>query len=181
MPIRLGVLPAALLLAACMSDAPATRAAETVLRVDPNFPGLAYCIVNSELEIGGVRLGMSEADVIARLGTPDRIQRTPELRVDYVSTRLTYDGLLVDLHVGGVVDIYATSPRWTTPSGFAVGMSQQAVWDMFGVPLNRIASSEGDAYHQVYGCDFSELGEGLEVFIDDDLRASGVTVFSDKP
>jgi len=85
----------------------------------------------SELALGGISVGLSEKEVLRRLGPPrSRVDTGEGFRLDYAG---------LEVYVGvdgeGVFEVASTSPGQCTPSRVCPGMSLNAAKHMFGTPV----------------------------------------------
>ena len=97
-------------------------------------------VKDSELSLGGVAIGDTEASVLRRLGQPvRRIDAS-----DVLDTQLEYEGLTVWLGEGHRVgEVLSVSKRHGTPSGVCPGMSFAQARKKYGQPL-AASREDGD-------------------------------------
>jgi hypothetical protein len=122
-------------------------------------------VAPSELALGGVETGASEAEVIARLGQPDQLDRTSPF-----STQFTYRGLSVSFFEDAALTIRSVSPNYCTPSGVCVGMAVSEVERIYGAPL--VNDREDGQYLEYH---VREVACAMELEIaDDEVGAIGL-------
>ncbi|MGE0665603.1 MAG: hypothetical protein AB7O49_03495 [Sphingomonadales bacterium] len=83
-------------------------------------------VPDSELAVGGIRTGDSEASVVRRLGEPVRKAETDEIRLEYAGLTIWLDERV------GVTDIKSIDPKYCTPSKVCVGMALAQVRSVYG-------------------------------------------------
>jgi hypothetical protein len=84
----------------------------------------------SELSLGGVGAGASEAEVVEHLGQPDQIDQESPL-----SRQLTYRGLSVSFLEDAALTIRSISPDYCTPLGLCPGDAVSKAERLYGSPL----------------------------------------------
>ena len=101
-------------------------------------------ISETELKLGGIAIGLSEAEVRKLAGPPRERENTGE------GFKLGYPGLLV--YVGadghGVYDLVSTNPKRCTPSKVCPGMAIDAVNRLYGRP--EVAVRETGTFIEYY-------------------------------
>ena len=102
---------------------------------------------NTELSLGGIVLGQSEASVVRTLGLPK--SRTGESS-DYLPVRLSYSGITVLLDEQGVGGLISTGKRFCTPAGVCPGTPLAKAKQIYG-PAWVTEMVDGSPGGYVYG------------------------------
>ncbi|MCF4969345.1 hypothetical protein [Nostoc sp. CMAA1605] len=98
-------------------------------------------ITTRSLEVGRIKLSMSEQVVRRLLGKPLKVENSFSHAIGNVRT-LKYPGITIDLDEGvqpryfSVYQIKVTSPKYATVNGIKVGDSQAKVLKVYGKPPN---------------------------------------------
>ncbi|AUT02615.1 hypothetical protein CLI64_20700 [Nostoc sp. CENA543] len=112
-------------------------------------------ITTRSLEVGKIKLSMSEQVVRRLLGKPLKVENKFFPAIGNVRT-LKYSGITIDLDEGvqpryfTVYQITVTSPKYATVNGIKVGDSQAKVLKVYGKPPN---SENGQFTTLSYGID----------------------------
>ncbi len=182
--MRVLAVVAILALGACASE---EVPQQPILRIDLTTPDEPECIVDSEFAFGGVRLGASEQDVLGILGAPIRRQTGQALLLDYVDVVLTYPGLEIYLFQDRVVDMTVSTADWTTPSGMRLGMTQDELFEIFGMPAQPspwLTERSEDTVYDIYFCnggEVVELGTSFRIHVGSDGIVNALSFGSDTP
>lgn len=102
-------------------------------------------ISSSEMALGGVEAGASEAEVLSQLGAPDQADE-----VSPFSKRLTYIGMSMSFYEDAALNIRSVSADYCTPSGLCPGDATSDAIDLYGAPI--VNNSSGSEYWE-YGAD----------------------------
>lgn len=97
------------------------------------FDGVTrYCVAKEEHYLSGIGYATARADVVRKLGEPERIVDNWDTTTD----DYYYDGavILVGKGTNSVILMEVTSPRYSTPSGFRVGLTLEEVKKVLGYP-----------------------------------------------
>ncbi len=107
----------------------ASAVATTIAMFSFGGSAIASTIHPGELNLSGLTLNTSEAEVYNLLGEPKSREINPTSYIDEV---LYYGGISVAISDGMVWDIVATSPKFCTPSGVCPGDSVDLLFDALG-------------------------------------------------
>lgn len=104
-------------------------------------------VSDKELALGGVAIGDTAAEVVARLGEPKR--KVPAQ--DFLELHYDYPGLRVSFNEGIVAGLHADKPGACTPKGVCPGNRMDRMRTLYGPPI--VADRDTGRFHEYYGED----------------------------
>jgi hypothetical protein len=116
-------------------------------------PTSGALLERSQADVGGIRLGATEAEVRQMMGEPAS-QREEQTGCCGILRSLTFNDLTVSLIEGNVPGKYVVyslasrNPEMATADGIRIGSSRQQVTATYGTPSRE--STEGGVTHLVY-------------------------------
>jgi len=115
------------------------------------FPMLAMAgeglVSDKALALGGIAIGDTPAQVVARLGEPKR--KVPAQ--DFLGLHYEYPGLRVSFNEGVVAGLHADKAGACTPQGLCPGDRLDRMRALYGAPI--VADRETGRFHEYYGAD----------------------------
>ena len=108
--------------------------------------GTCLAFQKSDMNIGGIYLGQSIEDVIARTGEPVNIRpfSSKKSRYDFVKNGAKFSVIASDIVESVIVKDTATAPNLATAAGIKHGSSVADVLKAYGKPWDDVKSSTSD-------------------------------------
>lgn len=135
-----------------------------------------YCLLNSEFRFGEICYQDSISKIIKILGEPLETNKNIDLNLE----TWRYKSLQIDFHNDLVWSVKALTKKYSTPSGFRIGMSKSEIIRTLGSDLNEeeFNISENKLEVQIVNC---EIGNYMIFIFDSNDILIGLEFDNDIP